>query len=115
MMPFPVFIRSGTAITAWVVGPVSTPVVPPILGPCNVLTRGDQVGVYDCDSGKLLTTYVFTGEVLGPTELSGRSPRECPLPGPTIPALPNPVAAGSGLPATLTEVGLPGWSAGGGL
>ena len=74
-MPFPVSIKSGTTITYALHSDGSTvriPIVPPIVGPCNILVRGDQVGVYDCD-GELTTTYVFTGDVLEPTEL-GRSP-----------------------------------------
>jgi len=71
-MSFHIFIRNGATVNACFVGRVNTPVVPPILGPCNVLEWDNQIGVYDCD-GKLVTTYTVSldGSVLEPTELSG--------------------------------------------
>jgi hypothetical protein len=66
MMPFPVSIQAGTTVTAFLLDQVSVPVIPPILGPCGILARGDRLGVYDSDSGELVTTYVFTGGVLEP-------------------------------------------------
>ena len=74
MMAFPVSIKSGTTITYALHSggdTVRIPIVPPIVGPCNILMRGDQVEVYDCGSGELATTYVLTGDALEPTELSG--------------------------------------------
>ena len=67
-MPFPVSIPSGTTISEWYAlhsggNTVRIPIVPPIVGPCNILMCGDQVGIYDCD-GDLATTYVLTGDTL---------------------------------------------------
>ena len=69
-MPFPVAIQSGTTISEWYAlhsggNTMRIPIDPPIVGPCNILMLGDQIGVYDCD-GDLITTYVLNGDALKP-------------------------------------------------
>jgi hypothetical protein len=66
---FPIFIRSGTTVTEWSGGIVTLPVVPPIVGPCNILmgvspSGINRLGVYDCDSGELTTQYRLNDGVL---------------------------------------------------
>ena len=67
-----VAVRSETTLTKWYTlgsdwKTVGLPIVPPIVGPCNLLVEGNSLVVYDWDSEKLITQYrlkdgVFTAD-----------------------------------------------------